>query len=85
MTTSFLLEVLGHEVLDAIIEHLGDSASEPTLEELTIAVDAVLTSGADPALVRGVLAHVVAENFPAAPHCLALLETKSELALPELA
>lgn len=83
-TASFLLEVAGHEVLDTLIEKLGDAAEQPTFDQLASAVDDVLAQGADPALVRATLAHVAVEGFPARDHCLKLIEQRDVLSLPAI-
>jgi len=81
-TASLLLEIIGHEELGQIIELLGENASQPTFEQLASAVDQRLASGADALEVRAVLGHVIAESFPAAPHCERLLEERPEVQLP---
>jgi predicted solute-binding protein len=80
-TASLLLEIIGHEELGQIIELLGENASQPTFDQLASAVDQRLTNGADALEVRAVLGHVIAESFPAAPHCERLLEERPELRL----
>jgi hypothetical protein len=81
-TASLLLEIIGHEELGQIIELLGENASQPTFDQLASAVDQRLASGADALEVRAVLGHVIAESFPAAPHCERLLEERPEVQLP---
>ena len=80
-TASLLLEIIGHDELNHVIELLGEHASQPTFDQLASAVDQRLTNGADALEVRAVLGHVIAESFPAAPHCERLLEERPELRL----
>ena len=82
-TASLLLEIIGHDVLGAIIEQLGEHASEPTFDQLADVVDGILSEGASAVEVRAVLGHVVAEGFPAAVHCEKLLAEREQLAIPE--
>ena len=60
-TASLLLEIIGHDILGAIIERLGDNASEPTFDQLAEVVDGLLAEGAGADEVRAVLGHVIAE------------------------
>ena len=81
-TASLLLEIIGRNELDQIIEALGENASEPTYEQLLAVIDARLAAGADPLEIRAVMGHVVSENFPAAPHCERIFTEREVLALP---
>lgn len=79
-----LLELLAMSTLEKVIVALGERADAPSLDELTAAVDKVRSEGASLDEVVAVLAFAVVEEFPAAPHCRQLLESRPELALPEL-
>jgi hypothetical protein len=81
-TVSLLLEVIGQDALATIIERLGDSSADPTYEELSTVMNALLSEGGDPVELRAVCGHVVMSSFPAAPHCQQLLSDNPALALP---
>ena len=72
-TVSLLLEVIGQESLEVIIERLGDRSANPTFEELSSVSTALLEEGVDPGSLRAVCGHVVMSSFPAAGHCETLL------------
>jgi hypothetical protein len=79
---SLLLEVIGQDALATIIERLGDSSADPTYEELSTVMNALLSEGGDPVELRAVCGHVVMSSFPAAPHCQQLLSDNLAFALP---
>ena len=80
-TVSLLLEVIGQEALEVIIDRLGDSSSNPSFEELSSVITALLSEGTDPVELQAVCGHVVMSQFPAAPHRERLLTEESALAL----
>lgn len=79
-TVSLLLEVIGQEALGVIIDRLGDSSSNPSFEELSSVMTALLAEGTDPVELQAVCGHVIMSGFPAAPHCLRLLDEEPSLA-----
>ncbi len=81
---SGLLEVLAVEPLEKVVETLGDHADSPSFEELMEAISTVRDEGLSVDEVVSVLAYAVGQDFPAAPHCLRLLEEDPDYALPEL-
>ena len=72
-TVALLLEVIGQESLEVIIERLGDRSANPSFEELSSVMLAMLEEGIDPIELRAVCGHVVMSSFPAAGHCEILL------------
>lgn len=80
-TVSLLLEVIGQEALEVIIERLGDNSANPSFEELSTVITGLLTEGTDPVALQAVCGHVVMSQFPAAPHCERLLNELPALAL----
>jgi hypothetical protein len=79
-----LLEVMALAPLEKTIELLGEHAESPTYDQLSEAVDQLLTSGSSIDDVVAVLAHAVGESFPAAAHCRRLLEERPAFSLPAL-
>jgi hypothetical protein len=79
-----LLEVLAVEPLDAVIEALGENADHPSYEQLRDAVAALRSDGLGVNETVALLAYAVGQEFPAAPHCLRLLDEDPELSLPEV-
>ena len=80
-----LLELLVAGSLDRIIELLGDHSERPSYHQMAAAVDAMRTEGVADANLAALLAFAVGEQFPAAGHCLRLIEEREEFALPEVA
>lgn len=78
-----LLEQLAAQPLEKIVELLGEHAESPTYEELSGAVDQLLSEGSVDDAVA-VLAYAIGESFPAAANCRRLLEDRPDLALPSL-
>jgi outer membrane biosynthesis protein TonB len=81
---SALLELLATAPLEKVIVALGEHADTPNFEQLSAAIDTVISDGSSVDDVVAVLAFAIAEEFPAAPHCRRLLEERAELMLPEL-
>jgi hypothetical protein len=79
-----MLEVMAHETLDRVVEVLGDNAELPTKEQLSDAITTVQAEGADDNHVVALLAFAIANEFPASPHCVSLLDERAEWKLPEL-
>ena len=79
-----MLEVMAHETLDRVVDVLGDNAELPTKEQLSEALATVQGEGVDDNQVVALLAFAIANEFPASPHCVALLEERSAWALPPL-
>ncbi len=79
-----MLEVMAHETLDRVVDVLGDNAELPTKEQLSDAIATVQGEGVDDNHVVALLAFAIANEFPAGPHCVALLEERSTWALPPL-
>jgi hypothetical protein len=79
-----LLELLALRPLEKTIELLGEHADSPSLEQLTGAIDELLTLEFTNDDVIAVLAFAIGESFAAAPHCRRLLEEREEFSLPEL-
>jgi hypothetical protein len=80
----FLAELISQDALSRVVELLGDHADEPTLEELTGGVDALLAEEVAPSVVAMMLALAAANGVPAAPHCELLLDSRPEFSLPVL-
>jgi hypothetical protein len=80
----FLGQHISQRALERAIELLGDASNDPSLEQLSAAVDQMLGDGEAPGVVALMLACAAAEGVPASPHCRQLLEDRDELSLPEL-
>jgi hypothetical protein len=79
-----LLEVMSHDTLDRVVDVLGDNAELPTKDQLSDAIAVVQGEGVDDNRVVALLAFAIANEFPAGPHCVSLLEERPEWALPTL-
>lgn len=79
-----LLEVMALAPLETVVELLGESADNPSFEELSAAIDGLLAGGARVDDAVAVLAYAVVESFAAAAHCRRLLDEREDFALPEL-
>ena len=79
-----LLELLALVPLEQVVEALGEHADAPSYEQLSAALDGLITNGATTDEVVALLTFAIGEGFPAAPHCRRLLEEREELWLPEL-
>ncbi|MHB1210291.1 MAG: hypothetical protein ACYC1I_11395 [Acidimicrobiales bacterium] len=79
-----LLELLALSPLEKVIEALGDHADSPSFEQLSAALDELVTNGMSDDEVVAMLTFAIGEGFPAAPHCRRLLEERAEWSLPEL-
>ena len=84
VAVGFIVETLTEEALHRVIEILGDSSEDPSFEELSSAVDELLTSGFDASVVAAMLALASANNVPAETHCRRLLSEREALALSEV-
>jgi hypothetical protein len=80
-SVALLLEVIGGDALEAVVEHLGDHAENPSLEQLTAAVTAAQSGDITSDEVLAMFAYAVVAEFPAAPHCRALLEESGSFTL----
>jgi hypothetical protein len=79
-----MLELLAMSPLEQVVEALGDHADSPSYEQLSTAVDGLLTNGQTNDDIVAVLTFAIGEEFPAAPHCRRLLEERPEFQLPPL-
>lgn len=79
-----LLELMAITPLERVIELLGEHSESPSFEQLSAAVDELLSAGSTNDDVIAVLAYAVGESFPAAAHCRRLFEERAAFALPEL-
>jgi hypothetical protein len=79
-----LLEVMSHETLDRVVEVLADHAELPTKDQLSDAIATVQGEGVDDSHVIALMAFAIANEFPAGPHCVALLEERPQWQLPPL-
>lgn len=79
-----LIELLAGAPLERVVDALGGHAESPTYEQLSVALDQVITEGTSDDEVVAVLAYAIAEGFPAAPHCRRLLDERPAWALPEI-
>ena len=80
----FLVDSATSDVLARTIDLLGESADDPTYDELQGAVGAQLDEGADPRRLAAMLAMAAANQVPATEHCLRLLSETAQLALAEV-
>jgi len=79
-----MLEVMAHETLDRVVDVLGENAELPTKDQLSDAIATVQSEGADDMRIVALLAFAIANEFPASPHCVALLSERPEWQLPAL-
>lgn len=84
LAVRFLAELISADALNRVVELLGDNSDEPSLEQLTAAVDALLAEEFAPSVVATMLALAAANAVPAAPHCVTLLERREEFSLVPL-
>ena len=79
-----MMEILASGPLDEVVKELGEHAGAPSLEQLSDAIDQLVTRGATSDDIVALLSFAIGEDFPASPHCRRLLEERSELKLPPL-
>lgn len=84
LAIKFLAELISADALTRTVEILGDSADSPTFEELSAAVDTLLSEDVAPAVIGAMLALAAANGVPAAEHCVTLLDSREEFSLPQL-
>ena len=79
-----VLELLAVGPLDQVVAALGESADDPSFEELAAALDAMIAEGITTDDVVALLTFAIGEGFPASAHCRRLLEEREGLELPTL-
>ena len=79
-----LLELLAMEPLDNVVAALGEHADSPTFEQLSTAIEQLISDGATDDDIVALLVFAIGEEFPAAGHCRRLLEERAAYSLPEL-
>lgn len=79
-----LLELVANDALERVVNQLGDEADNPSYEELSAALDALVGEGMSDDDVVSVLVTAISESFPAGGHCRRLLSERDAWRLPEL-